>query len=133
MQPKHQPKTVALSAVTPDPKTVALEIRSSRKAQGLTQAQLAEHAGVGVRTVRNLEAGKTVQPGTLGLVLRALGVEPAAPVFPDDVAFIVNAIGLRLMAVEPRRRAALSGRLTELLVEDALEHNELKAAAHGLE
>jgi transcriptional regulator with XRE-family HTH domain len=104
---------------THDPKTIALEVRSSRKAQGLTQSEVAERAGLGVRTVRNLEAGKPVQPGTLGLVLRALGVEPTVPQFPDDVAFIVNAIGLRLMAVDPKRRADLAGRLTSLLVEDA--------------
>lgn len=104
---------------THDPQTVALEVRSSRKAQALTQAALADRAGVGVRTVRNLEAGKPVQPGTLGLVMRALGVEPTAPQFPDDIGFIVNAIGLRLMALDPPRRAQLAGRLASILVEDA--------------
>lgn len=106
---------------TNDAATLATEIRSARKAQNMTQEQLADRGGVSLRTIRNLEAGKPVQPGTLGLVLRALGIEPGAPVLTDDVAFIVNAIGLRLMAVDPKKRASLAGRLTEMLVEDAVD------------
>lgn len=116
---------------THDPQTVALEVRSSRKAQRLTQNDLATLAGVGVRTVRNLEAGRPVQPGTLGLVLRALGMEPAPPQFPDDVAFIVNAIGLRLVALPAPARAELAGRLVSMLVEDAAAHDDAENGPTG--
>ncbi len=57
-------------------------IREARRMQGLRQDQLASAAGVGVRFIVELEAGKpTVQLGkTLG-VLAALGckIEIAAP------------------------------------------------------
>lgn len=43
------------------------QIRTARKAQGLTQAQLAEIAGVGTRFVSELERGK--ETARLGLAL----------------------------------------------------------------
>lgn len=105
---------------TDDPEVLGLEIRQARKALRWTQAELAERAQVSERTIRNLEAGKgAAQPGTLGLVLDALGHQPELPEFPDDVAFIVNAIGLRLLALSPTRRAALGGRLMAVMMEDA--------------
>ncbi|UVC12338.1 helix-turn-helix transcriptional regulator (plasmid) [Rhizobium sp. TH2] len=60
-----------------DTNTLGMLIRAERKSQSLTQEQLAGIAGVGVRFVRELEAGKeSCQLGralqvaqTLGLVL----------------------------------------------------------------
>ena len=57
-------------------------IRETRRAQGLRQDQLAGAAGVGVRFIVELEAGKpTVQLGKVLGVLAVLGckVEIAAP------------------------------------------------------
>lgn len=49
-------------------------IRTTRKAQGLRQDELAGAAGVGLRFVVDLEAGKpTVQLGKALQVLQALG------------------------------------------------------------
>jgi y4mF family transcriptional regulator len=52
------------------------EIKAMRKAAGLTQAQLAKRAGVGLRFVRELEQGKsTVRLDKVDQVLGLLGYE----------------------------------------------------------
>lgn len=43
-----------------------------RIVQGLTQAELAEEAGIGKRTLERVEAGQTAQLSTLIRILRAL-------------------------------------------------------------
>ena len=51
-------------------------IREKRKAFGLTQVELAERSGVGIRFVRELEKGKsTVQLDKVNQVLRLFGEE----------------------------------------------------------
>ena len=56
--------------------TIAETVRISRKAQCLRQDQLATAAGVGVRFIVDLEAGKaTAQLGKTLAVLEALGLE----------------------------------------------------------
>lgn len=56
-------------------KSLGLLIREERKAQGLTQEQLAGLTGVGVRFVRELEAGKeSCQLGRALQVVAALGL-----------------------------------------------------------
>lgn len=58
-----------------DSKDFGLRIRHERKAQGLTQEQLAGLNGVGVRFVRELEAGKeTCQIGRAFRVAASLGL-----------------------------------------------------------
>lgn len=58
-----------------DSKSLGLLIRKERKAQGLTQEQLAGLTGVGVRFVRELEAGKeSCQLGRALQVTDALGL-----------------------------------------------------------
>jgi len=52
------------------------EIAAMRKAAGLTQAQLAKRAGVGLRFIRELEQGKpTVRLDKVNRVLELLGHE----------------------------------------------------------
>ncbi len=48
-------------------------LRRYRLQQNLTQADLARDAGIGTRTVRNVEAGGDTQLVTLLRILRALG------------------------------------------------------------
>lgn len=58
-----------------DTKSLGLLIRRERKAQRLTQEQLAGLTGVGVRFVRELEAGKeSCQLGRALKVAEALGL-----------------------------------------------------------
>lgn len=72
------PKGMTMSTIA-DAETFGALIRTERKSQKLTQEQLAGLAGVGVRFVRELEAGKeSCQLGlalqvahTLGLVVSA--------------------------------------------------------------
>lgn len=61
-----------------DSKSLGLLIRQERKAQKLTQEQLAGLTGVGVRFVRELEAGKeSCQIGRALLVAASLGLTVA--------------------------------------------------------
>lgn len=53
-----------------DVDTIGRAIRQARKAQGLTQQELADVAGVGVRFLSELERGKPT--AEIGLVLRVL-------------------------------------------------------------
>ena len=56
------------------PSDIASIIRTTRKAQGLRQDELAGAAGVGLRFIVDLEAGKpTAQLGKTLKVLEALG------------------------------------------------------------
>ncbi len=55
---------------------LAKEIADMRKAAGLTQAELAQRAGVGMRFVRELEQGKpTVRMDKVNQVLALFGCE----------------------------------------------------------
>jgi transcriptional regulator with XRE-family HTH domain len=86
-------------------------IRSLRLSQNLDQAAVAAKAGVSLRTVKNLEAGRGSSVATLVRVVRALGradwfdtLEPAVSISP-----------LRLLAQErrstaPRRASRPRGR-----------------------
>ena len=57
---------------------LAKEITEMRKAAGLTQVELAERAGVGLRFVRELEQGKpTVRLDKVNQVLALFGCELA--------------------------------------------------------
>ena len=58
-----------------DTKSLGMLIRQARKQQGLTQEQLAGVIGVGVRFLRELEAGKeSCQIGRAMQVLAGLGL-----------------------------------------------------------
>ena len=60
------------------PSDLGTFVRRVRKAQGLRQDQLAGVAGVGLRFIVDLEAGKpTIQVGKLLTVLEALGCKVA--------------------------------------------------------
>lgn len=54
---------------------IPAQVRAARAALGLRQADLAERAGVTIRTLRNLETGENSTLDTLARISRALGVE----------------------------------------------------------
>jgi HTH-type transcriptional regulator/antitoxin HipB len=59
-----------------DVKQIGTAVRNARRTQGLRQDQLAGAAGVGLRFIVELEAGKpTIQLGKAIQVLAALGYE----------------------------------------------------------
>lgn len=59
-----------------DTKQLGLKVRQKRKADGLTQQDLAAIANVGVRFVSDLENGKpSVQLDSVMAVLQALGLQ----------------------------------------------------------
>jgi len=62
---------------------LAKEIMEMRKAAGLTQVELAERSGVGLRFVRELEQGKpTVRLDKVNQVLALFGCELAVRMKP---------------------------------------------------
>lgn len=68
----------------PEPVTIPDQVRAAREAQGLTQADLAERAGLTRKaTITDLEGGANVTLETLHRVAAGLGlplsVEPDAP------------------------------------------------------
>ncbi|MGK5737656.1 ATP-binding protein [Micromonospora sp. URMC 103] len=81
-------------------------LRSHRLAAGLTQAELAARSGVGVRTVRDLERGRSSRPQrtTIELLAGALDLDGAA-----RAAFLAAARGPVAEPPAPPRLAAPAG------------------------
>lgn len=83
---------------------VARQIKTHREARGWSPERLAEEAGLSDKTVRSLEAGNNVRPGSLGKVLAALGIEPIAEVVerrgePADVHGMLEVLRVLLMGM----------------------------------
>jgi transcriptional regulator with XRE-family HTH domain len=58
--------------------TFGLHVRARRRASGLTQAELAERAGVSVDAIGQIERGKIAASfDTIGALAQALDVHPA--------------------------------------------------------
>ena len=67
------------------PRSLGQAARTARKQLGLTQPQLALAAGVGVRFIVDMEAGKpTLRLESILRVLHALGVKLTVEVLPSD-------------------------------------------------
>ena len=88
-------------------------VRHARIAYPLTQTELAERAGVSLKTVSNLESGRDVRLGSLISVLRALNmlanIEAIVPEHrPSPNAYF--ALGHdRRRAISPSRRRGSAG------------------------
>lgn len=83
-------------------------LAAQRLSRNLTQRQLSDDAGVGINTLRRLEAGENASLDTLLRVMDALGlgdrIETLAP--PADVRPVDR---VRLAAATERRRATGAG------------------------
>ena len=101
---------------------VGEQIVAAREAKGWTQAQLAKETGLTDSTIRKVERGERVRPGTLRRILDEVGVEPAAEVqsrvgFPPDVQVVLDLVGMYLVALPEEERAAVAYSITRMLME----------------
>jgi transcriptional regulator with XRE-family HTH domain len=97
-------------------------IVEAREALGWSQAELAERTGFTDNTIRKVERGERVRPGTLRRILDEVGVEPAAEVqsrvgFPADVQVVLDLVGMYLVALPEEERAAVAYSITRMLME----------------
>jgi len=105
-----------------DRKDLGIEIRELRKGKRMPdgkkmrQEDLARLAKVSVRTVRNVEAGRSVDPLTISAVTRVLGYEAKEPKWSDEVAFFLNMVGKRLERLDETRRAEFMGEVTRMMM-----------------
>ncbi|MGW3353644.1 ATP-binding protein [Nonomuraea rubra] len=104
-------------------------VRAHRRRLGLTQEELADRSGVGLRTIRDIEAGRISRPrpGTVRLLGDAFGLSgsdrdlfnmgalPAASARPDDVA-----LARPVPAQLPADVAAFTGRAEAMRQLDSL-------------
>lgn len=79
---------LARKCLTPDEASTIVpqvnRVREYREKRGLTQQQLAEAAGVSVRTISYVESGRDVKVSTMRDIARALGVQVSTLV-PEEV------------------------------------------------
>lgn len=77
-----------------------------RKGQDMKQQELADKAGVSVRTIRNLEAGRNeLSPGNLSAVLDALGYRRPAKPWDEETEGVVQMWAFRLSRFSEVERA----------------------------
>lgn len=93
---------------------IGARIKQVRIAYPLTQGELAERAGISLKTVSNLETGRDVRLGSLLSTMRALGMLANADVLvPERLPSPSDYIELghdRQRATSPCNRHAPSGR-----------------------
>ncbi|WP_338485172.1 helix-turn-helix transcriptional regulator [Streptomyces sp. SCSIO 75703] len=88
---------------TPEYPTLGAAVRSRRRTAGLSQAQLAEAAGLSVSTIRKIEQGGQARVDTLHLLARTLGVETSTFFVPGSPAPVTEDSTNRQVLVELRR------------------------------
>ncbi len=93
--------TTTPPAVTAALRRMGEDVRTWRKLNGLTAAEVADRAGVTRQTVTRLESGQDVGTGTLLRVARALGVMDSLAACLDPYATDVGR--LRADEVLPQR------------------------------
>ena len=98
-------------------KEFGLQIRDLRRAQGMSQQELADAARVGKRTIGNLEAGRVeLQTGNLARVLNVLGYKRPARPWDDETDAFLQMVGFRLSNLDAAQRAELITQITLLAI-----------------
>ena len=103
-------------------RAVGSQIVAAREAHGWSQTDLAQRTGFTDSTIRKVERGIKVAPGTLRKVLETVGIEPLAPAqkragFPADVELVRDLIGMYLVALPEDQRSEVAFAITRLLME----------------
>ncbi len=107
-------------------------LRASRLARGLSQAELAVRAGVGLTTVRRLEAGDPVAAPVASKLAKALGASPEERLEWREHAISRRAERLVSTIEPPPRLAALLAAKYAREREAAPEPAEFAAVPGGL-
>lgn len=80
-------------------------VRAARIALGMTQSELAEAAGVSLKTVNNMESGRTDgQDATVARMAHAVGLEES-PVLDDSTQQLLAVLGPLIQQIPETRRA----------------------------
>lgn len=101
-------------------------VRRARKDRGWTQQQLAEAAGISLRTYQNFENRVgTPQSGNLRAILTAVGVEPIGEetadatrqTWPGDILVFLDMIGAYLATMSAEQRQQVMHQWTREIFE----------------
>lgn len=108
-----------------DKKALGERVTAARKAQRLTQQQLADEAGVSLGVIGGLERGATVpQPSHRRAIAKALGedvfedgtAQAARDLWPRDVQTFTDVLGLYLAGLDEDVRAQqVAAWMTEII------------------
>lgn len=98
------------------------QFKATRESLGWSLRRLADEANVSVNTVRSLEHGDPVQPGSLGKIREALGIEPISEIVaraeePADVHWTLDIVRMWLLGMDASERPAAAGDLVRFIVE----------------
>jgi transcriptional regulator with XRE-family HTH domain len=101
---------------------VGAAIVAAREALGWNQGELARRTGFTDKTIRKVEHGDRVAPGTLRKILDTVGIEPLADSqkrigYPADIELIRDVVGMYALALPAEERTRLAGDLTRFLME----------------
>lgn len=97
----------------------AKQVRMIRNMRGMSQADLAEAAGVGRGTVLNIENGKTIpQADVLLRIMRALDmVVEAGPELPEWVQGNMEIVSSMLLRVPEDKRAEVLSQIFSAIIQ----------------
>lgn len=114
-----------------DQKPAHVRYRDQRKRLKLTQRQVAERAGIGLRTYQLFEKGETTpQPANMAAIAAALGIDLAPELrvapptngdapdieWPADIDAFVSMMGAFLITLDEDKRRAFIHDLTRWIV-----------------